>query len=103
VNRYLKEGEEMADNSRGIKVEMPQELHRGVYSNNMMVAHTREEFIMDYLMVGPSANILTARIIVSPGHMKRIFKAMQENISKYEQKFGKIQTAEAHRDEVTFQ
>ncbi len=81
-------------NGQEIKVNFPPNLHGGVYSNNMVVTHTKEEFILDFLMVVPPAGTVTARVIVSPGHMKRILAALQENISKYENACGTIQIAE---------
>ena len=67
-----------------IKVNFPPNLQGGVYSNNMVVTHTKEEFILDFLMVAPPAGAVTARVIVSPGHMERSLTALQDNISKYE-------------------
>ena len=93
----------MANNPKEIKVDLPKELIGGVYSNNMAVSHSREEFIMDFLMLVPPTGAVTARVIVSPGHIKRIFNALKENISKYEQKFGTIQTAEVPMGKVTLQ
>ncbi len=87
-------------NGQDIKVNFPPELHGGVYSNNMIVAHTKEEFILDFLMVVPPAGTVTARVIVSPGHMKRILKALQDNISKYENTFGAIQIAEEPKGKI---
>jgi len=83
-----------------IKVNFPQELQGGVYANNMVVAHTKEEFILDFLMVAPPAGTVTARVIVSPGHMKRILEALRENLSKYENTFGTIQIAEEPKGKV---
>jgi len=37
-----------------IKVNFPPNLQGGVYSNNMVVTHTKEEFILDFLMVAPA-------------------------------------------------
>ncbi len=76
----------MSEQKQEIKVNFPEKLHGGVYANNMIVTHTKEEFVMDYLMVVPPAGAVTARIIVSPGHMKRVVAALNENIAKYEQK-----------------
>ncbi len=76
-----------------IKVEFPTNLRGGVYCNYMFVAHTREEFIMDFMMLAPPAGAVTARVIMSPGHMKRTIAAIQGNLKKYEEKFGKIQEA----------
>jgi hypothetical protein len=87
-------------NGQDIKVNFPPELQGGVYSNNMVVTHTKEEFILDFIMVAPPAGAVTARVIVSPGHMKRILVALQENISKYENTFGTIQIAEEPRGKI---
>ena len=72
----------------------------GVYSNLMMIIHRKEEFILDFLFVQPQrtpegqavAN-LRSRVITTPEHMKRILKAIQENISRYEASFGFIHEA----------
>jgi hypothetical protein len=80
----------MADNKQEIRVEMRKELIGGVYANTLRISHTSEEFIMDFIMIAPPAGDVTARVITSPGHMKRILAAMQENIQRYEKKYGKI-------------
>ena len=87
-------------NGQEIKVNFPPELQGGVYSNNMVVAHTKEEFILDFIMVAPPAGAVTARVIVSPGHMKRILVALQDNISKYENTHGTIEIAEEPRGKI---
>ena len=76
-----------------IKVSFPEQLKAGVYSNLMVVKHTREEFILDFLMVSPPEGAVSARVIMSPGHMKRTIIALQENVKKYEEVFSKIQEA----------
>ena len=92
----------MTNDKQEIKVNFPEKLQGGVYANNMIVTHTREEFVMDYLMVVPPAGAVTARIIVSPGHMKRIVAALSDNIQKYEQKFGTIVVAEEPKVDVGY-
>jgi len=67
--------------AKEIKINVPEKVQAGVYANNMIVAHTREEFILDFLMVAPPAGTVTARVIVSPGHMKRILEALRDNLS----------------------
>lgn len=76
-----------------INVTFPENLKGGVYSNVMSINHMREEFILDFLMVSPSVGSVTARIIMSPGHIKRTIVALQANLQKYESKFGKIEEA----------
>ena len=75
----------------GIKI--TDEILRGVYANNMVVAHTKEEFFVDFINVIPPQGIVTARVIISPGHMKRIIRAMSDNVSRYEAKFGEMAEA----------
>ena len=78
-----------------IQIDAPQAT--GVYSNLMMISHRKEEFILDFLFVQPQraadgqaiAN-LRARVITTPEHMKRILKAIEENIGRYEGSFGPI-------------
>ena len=76
-----------------VKVAFPENLRGGVYANNMMVAHTKEEFILDFMMISPPVGSVTARVVISPGHMKRMVSALTENLKKYEAKFGKLAEA----------
>jgi len=85
-----------------IKISFPPEIQGGVYANNMVVSHTKEEFILDFIMVAPPTGTVTARVIVSPGHMKRVLEALRDNISKYETSFGTIQIAEAPKGKIGF-
>ena len=93
----------MSNQPKEIRVEFPKGLMGGAYSNNMVVTHTREEFIIDFLMVAPPSGAVTARVIVSPGHIKRILSALNQNVSNYEEKFGPIQAAEEPREKITLQ
>jgi hypothetical protein len=88
--------------TKEIKVTCPESVRGGAYANNMVVGHTKEEFILDFLMVAPPAGIVTARVIVSPGHMKRILEALRDNVSKYESAFGPIQKAEEPRGKIGY-
>jgi hypothetical protein len=77
-----------------IKVDLPPEVRGGAYCNNMVVSHTREEFVMDFMMIVPPMGVVTSRVIMSPGHMKRTISALQQNLMRYEEQFGKIQEAQ---------
>jgi hypothetical protein len=85
-----------------IKISFPEKIQGGVYANNMVVSHTKEEFILDFIMVAPPAGTVTARVIVSPGHMKRVLEALRDNVSKYEKSFGTIQIAEEPKGRIGF-
>jgi len=92
----------MPNGQKEMQVKFPDHLQPGAYANNMVVSHTKEEFVMDFLMVAPPAGSVTSRVIVSPGHMKRILAALQENITKYEKTFGEIPLAEAPKAAIGF-
>lgn len=77
-----------------IQVQIPADVQRGSYANNMVVSHSQEEFVIDYIMVTPPVGIVNARVIVSPSHAKRMARALLDNVSKYEAAFGKIPDAE---------
>ena len=75
---------------QNINIKFDEATVRGAYSNNLIVQHTPEEFVLDFLNIIPPQGSLIARIITSPGHMKRIAKAIEENLKLYEKNFGKI-------------
>jgi uncharacterized protein DUF3467 len=92
----------MSDESRGgergeaarLDIKIPEELAGGVYANNMIVSHTHEEFVLDFMSVfNPRAGVVTARVVVSPGHAKRIVRALAENLARFEARFGAIPDA----------
>ncbi len=65
---------------------------QGMYSNLVMIHHHAEEFTMNFVYVFPNApqGKLLCSMIVSPGHAKRIWRALGENIARYEAAFGPI-------------
>jgi hypothetical protein len=71
------------------------ELSRGRFSNTMIISHSPEEFMIDWLLSSPTGTHLVSRIIVSPGHIKRIISALNDNLNKYESKFGKVKEIQA--------
>jgi len=77
-----------------IQIKITDEVMKGVYANNMQIMHTKEEFVLDYMNILPPSGIMNSRVIVSPGHLKRMVKALSENLKKYEDQFGEIKEAE---------
>jgi len=85
-----------------IKIKVKDEELKGTYSNLMQILHTKEEFVLDFFLASPPEGILVSRVIMSPGHLKRMIKALEENLSKYEEKFGKIEIAQASEAPLGF-
>lgn len=64
----------------------------GQYSNLAVINHNAEEFTLNFIYIFPNVphGKLVTSIIVSPGHAKRLLRALEENISRYETQFGPI-------------
>ena len=67
-----------------------EETHRGVYSNKVIVAHSAEEFIFDFVADFPPAAQIVSRVITSPAHAKALLATLQDNVARYEQNYGPI-------------
>ena len=65
---------------------------QGLYSNLMMIHHNVEEFTLNFVYIFPNGTQgkLLSSVIVSPGHAKRIWRALGENLARYEAQFGNI-------------
>ena len=83
-----------------ISLQVDAQTGAGVYSNLVMISHRKEEFILDFLFVQPqrapkgqSVANLRSRVVTSPEHARRILRALQENVRRYEEAFGPIEEA----------
>ena len=85
-----------------INVKIDDGVLRGNYANNMQIAYSGEEFILDFMNLFPPQGIITSRVFVSPGHMKRMVAVLAETMRKYEAQFGSIEQAEAPKQEIGF-
>jgi len=78
---------------RRLDVEIKPEQAEGTYSNLVLVAHSSSEFILDFarMLPGlPKARVLS-RIIMSPQHVELLRRTLEENIKKFEGRYGKIE------------
>ena len=75
-----------------INIELTDEVAGGVYSNLAIITHSPSEFILDFvsLMPGTPKAKVKSRIVMTPQHAKRLYKALADNLSKYESQFGTI-------------
>jgi len=75
---------------RQVRIKMPERILPGVYANQMLVSHTREEFLLDFVNLFPPEGVVNARVIVSPGHLKRMIRALADNLQRYEAAHGAV-------------
>lgn len=75
-----------------INIELGEKEAEGIYSNLAIITHSPAEFIIDFTRVVPGAQKakVHSRIITTPQHAKMLLKALQDNVEKFESKFGEI-------------
>jgi hypothetical protein len=76
-----------------LQVQIDDDVSQGVYSNLVLLNHTENEFVLDFAFIQPSngrAKVRT-RVISSPRHTKRLLLALQKNLERYEERFGRIE------------
>lgn len=75
-----------------LNIELGPEEAEGTYSNLVLISHSPAEFVLDFTRIlpgKPKAKVYS-RIIMVPQHAKSLLGALQDNIKKYEEKFGEI-------------
>jgi hypothetical protein len=84
-----------------IQIEIDDATAQGVYSNLAMVGHAEGEFVLDFIFLQPQAPKarVRSRVITSAAHAKRLLAALQDNIAKYEARFGPIKPSSPTPDE----
>ena len=75
-----------------LNIELPEEVAEGTYSNLSVITHSPSEFIVDHiqLMPGVPKGKVKSRIIMTPDNAKKLMKALNENVAKYESVHGTI-------------
>lgn len=73
-------------------IELTDDQAEGTYSNLAIITHSNAEFIVDFIkmMPGLPKAKVKSRIILTPQHAKRLLRALQDNISKFEGAHGPI-------------
>jgi hypothetical protein len=82
------------DEQPSVSIKIADDELKGRYSNLLRITHTREEFILDFINLVPPQGVVCARIVTSPGHMKRIVRALAANLARYEEAYGAIEEAQ---------
>ncbi len=79
-------------NKNQLNIELKEDVADGIYSNLAIITHSNAEFVADFVRVMPGMPKarVKARIVLTPQHAKRLMKALQDNIQKYEAVHGTI-------------
>jgi len=87
-----------------INVEVGEKESEGIYSNLALITHSPSEFVLDFARIlpgNPKAKVY-ARVVMTPQHVKLLLKALEENIKKFEERFGEIKIFEKDKREIGF-
>ena len=85
-----------------IEIKITDNFAGGDYANAMQVVHNKDEFLLNFLnIVSPSGRVC-GKIITTPGHLKRMISALNDNLEKYEKQFGPIEQSESPKKEIGF-
>lgn len=84
--------ENQENNNGQLQIELKEEVAQGTYANLAIITHSSSEFIMDFIRVMPGMPKagVQSRIVLAPEHAKRLLRALEENVGKYERAFGPI-------------
>ena len=83
----------MEDNKgQKLNIDLPADKAEGIYSNLAIITHSPSEFVVDFIrmMPGMPQAKVQSRIILTPQHAKRLMKALEDNINKFESMHGPI-------------
>ncbi|HZH54983.1 MAG TPA: DUF3467 domain-containing protein [Sphingobacteriaceae bacterium] len=87
-----------------LNIEISEEIADGIYSNLAIISHSNQEFVLDFVRMMPNMPKarVKSRIILSPSHAKRLMRALEDNIRKYEEQHGPIQEGGAPMPPISF-
>jgi hypothetical protein len=77
-----------------INIELSEEIAEGTYSNLAIITHSNAEFVIDFVRIMPGVPKakVKSRIVLTPEHAKRLLLALGDNVQKYEEANGTIET-----------
>lgn len=81
---------------RQLKIALPKDDPSAAYANTVMISHTNNEVIFDFIQVMPNDTHgrIQKRIVMTPVHAKLFLNALGENIQRFEDKNGEIRIPE---------
>lgn len=75
-----------------INIELGEKEAEGIYSNLALISHSPSEFIIDFARVLPGVpkSRVYARVVMTPHHARLLANALEANLKKFEEQFGRI-------------
>ena len=82
-----------------INMEIGEREAEGIYSNFVVISHSLSEFVLDFARVLPGTpkSKVFARVVMTPPNVRALLNALETNVKKYEETFGKIHTLDENQ------
>lgn len=89
--------QEQPARAQSINLEVGEKEAEGIYANFVVISHSLSEFVLDFARVLPGVpkSRVFARIVMTPPNVRALLHALEQNVKKYEDQFGKIKTMTA--------
>ena len=81
----------MSESPPGPKIELPADME-AVYSNLVRISHSPAELVFDFARQLPGQTVarVVSRLLMSSVAAKLFYRALAENLARYEAAFGEI-------------
>lgn len=88
-----------------LNIELSEEMAEGTYANLSIITHSSSEFIFDFVRMMPNAPKakVKSRVVMNAENAKRFLAALQENVARYEEQFGKLENGREGDYQFPFQ
>jgi hypothetical protein len=82
-----------------LNMEIGEREAEGIYSNFVVISHSLSEFVLDFARVLPGTpkSKVFARVVMTPPNVRALLHALDTNVKKYEDQFGKIRTLDENQ------
>ena len=84
----------MEDKTKPVQIPIKADdaVQAGAFANLARISHDAEAFLLDFVVIhsSPPFGRLVSRVILTPGHAKRLAEALAENIHSFERSWGPI-------------
>ncbi len=87
-----------------INMELGEKEAEGIYSNFVVISHSLSEFVLDFarILPGNPKSKVFARVVMTPPNVRALLTALETNVKKYEEQFGKIKTFDTPAKDIGF-
>jgi hypothetical protein len=73
-----------------IGARIPERVRGGVFCTGTTILQTSEEFVIDFLETMVPPQQVAARVVLTPNTFAQMIAALQANLGKYQQQFGRL-------------